>query len=131
MNIIIIIIYVAHACQAGIISTRISNDVFCFVLFLSGLIVVSIIVGVTLLHFASVNIMQCAFACFLYFALSIYFFHSLHNSHFMYGIFLQNSLECHRLRECIIVETVKSLTERDTIYIYGFSQCHATVDFGA
>lgn len=28
--------------------------------------------------------------------------------------------KCHRLRECIIVETVKSLTGRDTIYIYGF-----------
>lgn len=34
-------------------------------------------------------------------------------------IFGTSSRKCHRLRECIIVETVKSLTGRDTIYIYG------------
>lgn len=40
--------------------------------------------------------------------------------------------KCHRRlwqeskSECIIVETVKSLTGRDTIYIYGFLFCYAT-----
>lgn len=79
-----------------------------FPLFSSGLIVISIIVW----HcFAPFPRQHNAFALLLRFFLCLFI--SVHDDF---------SVEsCLRLRaECIIVETVKSLTGRDTIYIYGF-----------
>lgn len=102
--------------------------IVCF--FLSGLIVISIIVvGITLLRASEQHS-------------TYHFYHAAAHTHthtFSHCIFSHRCeilcvlWNCHRLRECIIVETVKSLTGRDTIYIYGirFAMLLHTLDVDA